>query len=836
MAISQTRAQLLVFPQQIFEAVEGRRTYEDLYLFKTEAEPQAKQMLRLLNKITAAQQTLLQTDLNTGRQSLNTAQFQTLIGGLLALIMGTMMAYVFSGNIVSPIQRLIKTAEQITTGDFTAQAQVESQDEIGQLAATLNTMTGRLRETIDHLAKLYHMSQGMMSAGNLSELIAVVVEGGNIPVINRAVLNVFEYNEAGQVEAMVVEARWYSGSGPRPSPLGTRYLRSVNGIINLFLSQEPLFFDDIQQDSRTDPATLAVVRRLNIRAMVVLPLWSQGRQLGVLLLEGEEPYSFSRQEIHPYMALLGQLTVAVENQRLFEQIQQRATELTKAKEAAEAASRAKSEFLANMSHELRTPLNGILGYAQILKRDKNLPASQTNAVSVIQESGEHLLTLISDILDISKIEARKLEIYPTDFCLPDFLEGIAGMFQIRSQQKPDVTFTYHKLTALPSTVQADEKRLRQVLTNLLSNAFKFTDTGEVTLRVWVKKQGVRRQKDTPPDDGRLSAGRYALLHFEVEDTGIGMTRAQLEKIFLPFEQVGDFQRRAEGTGLGLAITNNLVEAMDGTLEVESVAGWGSIFRLDLELPVIRSVSEARIIPDHEIVGYKGRQRTILVVDDESHNRSMLVDLLAPLGFEVTEVATGQESIDVALAIQPDVILMDLILPDISGIEAVRAIRQLKALRQKRAVIIATSATVFEEVQLQSMLVGCDNFLAKPIAIERLLGAIETHLNLEWIYSEPPDINSPTIPDNPNHQTELLVPPPAEKMAILFDLAMKGDLSGLRKQAVQLMQQDQKFEPFAGKLCQLVDDVEEDDLLALLEQHMDRPSPKKPDNGNWAATG
>ncbi len=818
--IAQTRSQLLMFPLQIFEAVEGRRTHEDLYLFKTEVEPQAKQMFRLLNDLTSTQQALLQTDLNAGRQSLNVAQQQTLIGGFLALILGIVMAYVFRGHIVKPIQRLTNTAEQITSGDFTAEAQVEARDEIGQLAATINTMTGRLRETIDRLGKLYYMSQGMMSAGNLSELIAVVVEGGNIPVINRAVLNVFEYDELGEVAAMVVEASWYSGTGPRPSSLGTRYLRSVNSIISLFLSREPLFFNDLQQDERTDPTTLAVVQSLNIRAMVVLPLWSQRQQIGVLLLEGQKPYSFSQEEIHPYMALLGQLTVAVENRRLFEQIQQRANELVKAKAAAETASRAKSEFLTNMSHELRTPLNGILGYAQILKRDKNLSASQTNAVSVIQESGEHLLTLINDILDISRIEARKLELYPADLHLPDFLEGIAGMFQLGAQQKPDVTFAYERLTALPSTVQADEKRLRQVLINLLSNAFKFTDEGCVTLRVSAKKQGVRRKKDTQTFAHR-SSRRYALLHFEIEDTGIGMTPEQLEKIFLPFVQVGDFRRRAEGTGLGLAITKNLVETMGGTLEVESVAGQGSIFRLDLEFPVIRSMSESQIIPDHDIVGYLGPRRKILIVDDESHNRSMLIDLLEPLGFEVTEVESGQESIEVAPTIRPDVILMDLIMPDISGIEAVKAIRQLQVLRDERVVIIAMSASVLEEVQLQSKLVGCDDFLSKPIALERLLKAIETQLGLEWNYSESPDKDSSAAQEKFKDETESLVPPSLEEMDILFDLAMKGDLSRLRRRAIQIKKMDEKFKPFAQQLCQLVDDVAEDQILALLERWMRR---------------
>ncbi len=402
----------------------------------------------------------------------------------------------------------------------------------------------------------------------------------------------------------------------------------------------------------------------------------------------------------------------------FEELQQTFKKLEKAKEEAISANLAKDKFLANISHEFRTPLNSVLGYAKLLQIDDSLNSSQIDQLKTIQQSGTYLLTLINDILDLSKSKTGNMQLHPKEFDLLSSLNVIIRIVESEAQTKGLRLRT--KFENLPDTIVADQKRLTQVLINLLNNAIKFTSKGEILLKVSSVK--------TTNNDSSLKRK----IRFEVIDTGIGIKPKEIKKIFQPFEQAGKLSSRSLGTGLGLSISKQLVELMGGKLSVKSQEGRGSNFWFEAMFIQEQDSSEhpATLTMD-SIQGYKGKKRTILVVDDKQENRLLLANMLDPIGFRILVAENGEKMFGLLKKEKPDLIFLDLLMPVKTGFTAAKQLQQEPKFKDI-PVIILSACSITSDMREY---LKCEAFLNKPFEEEELLGLLAEYLNLQWVYKQ-----------------------------------------------------------------------------------------------------
>ncbi|MEM7347497.1 MAG: ATP-binding protein, partial [Chloroflexota bacterium] len=579
------------------------------------------------------------------------------------------------------------------------------------------------------------------------------------------------------------------------------------GIINFVAStQTHVVLDNATQSGAftQDP----YIQASQAQSLLCMPLINQAKLMGMLYLENNLTVgAFTPDRIQVLQLLSSQIAISIENARFYAHLEELVDVRTKALEAAqktadearevaEQANRAKSRFLANMSHELRTPLNGILGYTQILQQHQSLSNAQAEGLGVIQQSGEHLLSLINEILDLAKIEAGHTTLNLTEFDLSVMLNNIVNVFVIRAKQK-GLTFSFHLDPELPVGVKSDEIRLRQILINLLGNAIKFTEQGEINLRVMRYQSRVR---------------------FEVEDTGMGISPANLKTVFEPFQQVSQLHQQIEGTGLGLSITKQLVELLGGELQVKSQLDTGTVFWFDIELPAVSDWIETVSTSAPSIVGINGAKRTILIVDDQQTNRDILIKLLTPLNVYIQEAASGQEAIEKAKKYHPDLILMDIVMPEVDGIAATQQIRRMSTIND--IPIIAVSAGAFSEDQQRSRQAGCNGFVAKPVRREALFQQIQTCLDWVWEYENQAKMAEGQPVDSNESDDPSLSPLPPDQMALLLKLAKQGNIKQIRTKLDEFEQLDDQYQPFVTELRQLARRYRVKQIRDVLEAYSD----------------
>lgn len=655
--VEKSRKRLLKqVPDKIFVVLESNRWREDIYLFKTEVLPLASQMQDALTAMTKSQQEALQRDLDDGRNSLYLVRIQTLTGGGVIVLLGTIMSLMFGNMIARPVRQLTEVANRIREGDLNISAQVVSGDEIGVFAETFNSMTTQLRQTI--------------------------------------------------------------------------------------------------------------------------------------------------------------------------------SDRKQAEEAAEAANRAKSTFLANMSHELRTPLNAILGFTQLITRDDHLDPRHLEHLHIVSRSGEHLLSLINDVLEMSKIEAGRTALYEHNFCLHTLINDLTDMFYLKATEK-HIALHVEYDPAVPRYIYGDDAKLRQILINLLSNAIKFTDQGYVLLRIETIPM-LTNQENQPTSTER---DEPSMLRFSVSDTGKGICPEEMEHLFEAFVQTRTGKQSQEGTGLGLPISRHFVRMMEGELFVHSAVGQGSTFICEIPVTPADSVdvSDSRDVHHIELAPNQPMYR-ILVVEDQWVNRKLVLDLLQPLGFELQEATNGKEGLDIWQAWQPHLIFMDIRMPVMDGYEATRHIKA--TVQGQSTIIVALTASVFDDKRQAILAAGCDDYMRKPFHYNDICTMLNKHLGIQFVYRNQASPKHPPTTDNSTHTTrptqestasfiiESLATLPTDIVQTLHTAALTGDIT----QAEFIIEHIQNRAPqLAQTLTVLVDYFAFDQIITATQQVLQHGTTEQKEN-------
>ena len=793
-AISQVRQFLIAFDAQAsrvlktfdVEGTVGPATEAELAVLVRNYQVPLIQTIREFEEFEASR---VDAARERARRVVQTTVSSLIVITALVLIMTVVMTHQALVRFFFPLAELRIGVEAIRRGRLDQPIQLNRQDEIGRLADALNTTSAELSQYQEHLAELVTERTAELAATNekLSQEIA----------------------ERKQTEQALRQSeenfRRIFEANPFPLIISRR-----DGLI-LMANQSAANFFDASIAEITSISALAFYARPSDRQVMLAELKSNDRVVNLALNlkthTGEQ--KFAIMNVFPFNIASEQYLLTgiadITDRKLVEE------ELKRAKEAAEAANQTKSIFLANMSHELRTPLNAILGFSQLMASSPTLPPEHKDDLGIITSSGKYLLTLINQVLELSKIEAGQMTLDEKDFDLYRLLDDLEGMFQLRIVDK-DLRLIFDRLSDVPRYVRTDEVKLRQVLINLLNNAIKFTEEGTVTLRV--------ASTDLLPTTCHL--------HFEVADTGPGISPDELESLFKAFTQSQSGQQAQEGTGLGLTISQSFVQLMGGEISVSSTVGEGAIFSFDLPMKINKTDEIEKQLSgiSRRVVGLEPGQPVyrLLIVDDKWDNRQLLVKLLKPVGFDLREAENGREAVEIWTEWQPHLIWMDMRMPVLDGREATRSIKG--TLQGENTVIVALTASVFEEERIKILEEGCDDFIRKPFREADIFDILSKHLGIRFVYEE---IKAPSQTLDIGKEFEgqklkvALQTLPPELLAKLEDAAIRIDMETIDRVIDQIRAHNAAV---SDVLAILADDFEYDKISALIQDTKDDPNESK----------